>query len=72
MQWETGIFSWFFFFFSFFLSPYLKTYQEVPNRQINWLERRANIYKYSLRESVCFLEFTRLQGKWITLRIWRI
>jgi hypothetical protein len=52
MQWETG----YVFLFMFFTPPLpypLKTYQEVPNRQINWLERRANIYKYSL--SVCVL-----------------
>lgn len=32
--------------------PHFKTYQEVPNRQTNWLERRANIYKHSLRVCV--------------------
>lgn len=35
----------------FFSSFSFKTYQEAPNRQADWLERRANIYMYSM--NVC-------------------
>ena len=35
-----------------FFPPTLRPTKEVPNRQTNWLERRANIYKQSLRGCV--------------------